>query len=381
MVGASVTQGLTQHQSCRGVEVTNGDDILLYSCVSGMGDGMAEAHRACAIGAPDSSTQPAPSSPDASNPGQDLQSGPGDRINDVTRNVSPPYQEQRQGANVHFLDATYDPLAPFNLVATGPPAQQDPMHGRPHSHASQPRQIRTSAAAEAGNAAHEYSHAAQFSSRGPHLSYMPTPHPPPARAWQMQQVVAAQSNGAIPQPVINKGRTVLEPEQPSADPAKPNESRDTAQVPGTCRTSHAPCANAAVNGRAQQILDHPVAGNAARTTSDGSAYLPGSAHGPIRNILQPCLVQENRPQSKCLGVATESIPADAESLDMSGRCEAPVSRSEQSLIKRLQLYAWVVWLLTRHTFVTVICTFYWAPVCTAVSDMKEKCRQCDIMLV
>ena len=108
------------------------------------------------------------------------------------------------------------------------------------------------------------------------------------------------------------------------------------------RPSCLPNTPSAINGRVCQILDHPFGGNAARTRSDGSAHLPCGAHDTHRYNLQQSWVPDHGQQRAGLQGAADCLPDDADSIGVSGSCGTRVCKSEQSLIQRLQLYAWVV---------------------------------------
>lgn len=160
---------------------------------------------------------------------------------------------------------------------------------------------------------------------------------------------AAMHATSMLSPPFNTGNASPDQQQPECVPGKHT-------VHNSWRPSQPPNSSAAVNGRARQILDHPVAGNAARTKSDGSAMAhPGSVHGASRQVLQQSLLPDNRQQKSPVTGTMEGLPPDdAESLDMSERCDTRVSRSEKSLIKRLQLYAWVV-CFTPHVLIFYVC--------------------------
>jgi hypothetical protein len=153
---------------------------------------------------------------------------------------------------------------------------------------------------------------------------------------------ALQATSMLPQPFHNC-MPVLEQHLPEEIPCNCAHPRSITATPSCRGPSQQADASADMNGRVRQILDHPVAGNAARTKSDGSAHLPGAMHAASRQIMRRCLIPpDTLPMKRHIAKSMESFPDCAESLDMTERCETVVSRAEQSLIKRLQLYAWVV---------------------------------------
>ena len=152
---------------------------------------------------------------------------------------------------------------------------------------------------------------------------------------------AMRATGILSQP-FNNCAASLDHQQPDGVPGDFPTISAMLDTQRSSRPSQLPNTSSAVNGIVRQILDHPVAGNAARTKSDGSAHLPGPPHDANRQVLQQSLLPEHGQQRAGMQGPAECCPDDADSLDVSGSSGARVSRSEQSLIKRLQLYAWVV---------------------------------------
>lgn len=327
---------------------------------------MSDLYGAGVSSAPDSHSHPAPASPGRSTPRRaaatEEQDMVADRAASAFGGVGPPWPEHRTGATVNVAA---DSTAPSNHV--GPVQQTESRHvsnlrvkvlAESQPCTEQGRTVKlpsvrmedftprvqmqdfTSAVAAAAAAgamtALQKLPAAQLqcTSGEQHAAFMAT-------ARVAASAAAMHATSILSQPFnsfdVSQGR-----KQPPCVLGKyPDHSAMLArhsgwgqpQLPTTCAT---------VDGRVRQILDHPVAGNAARTRSDGSAHLPGSPPRASGQMLQQSLMPEEQPQHKPEATPGDSLPDDAESLDMSERCETRVSRSEQSLIKRLQLYAWVV---------------------------------------